>query len=242
LITGCSPDGLGASAATSIAAHNPNLLILAGRSRPKIELTEAALKARFPAVNTKILELDLASFASVRKAADEVNSYNEVLNVLINNAAIMGTPFTKTVDGIESNFATNHLGPFLFTNLLLERMLQSGKTLRIVNISSSAYRLGAIRYEDVNFEVFLFLDHFYLLCSHRLLFSCVRTLTLIIFRTKNSRCGRHTADPSLQIFSFLRVWSIALEQRACNHLACIREVRNGIAIMFHSLTANNFHK
>jgi NAD(P)-dependent dehydrogenase (short-subunit alcohol dehydrogenase family) len=155
LITGCSPNGLGASAAGSIAAHNPNLLVLAGRSRSKIELTQAALKARFPAVNSTVLELDLASFASVRKAADELNTYSERLDVLINNAAIMATPFTKTADRFESNFGTNHLGPFLFTNLILERMLQDGRTPRIVNVTSSAYRLGAIRYDDVNFEVLL---------------------------------------------------------------------------------------
>jgi NAD(P)-dependent dehydrogenase (short-subunit alcohol dehydrogenase family) len=160
LITGCSPNGLGAAAATSIAAHDPNLIVLAGRSRSKVQLTETALKAQFPAVNTRVLELDLACFASVRKAAGEVNHYSEVLDVLINNAAVMATPFTKTVDGIESNFGTNHLGPFLFTNLLLERMLGSGRTPRIVNVSSSAYGLGAIRYQDVNFEVLLFLNHF----------------------------------------------------------------------------------
>jgi NAD(P)-dependent dehydrogenase (short-subunit alcohol dehydrogenase family) len=153
LITGASLDGLGAAAATAIAAHNPNLVVLAGRSLSKVKLTEQALKTQFPDINIRGLELDLAVFASVRKAADEVNSYNEILDVLINNAGIMAPSFTKTVDGFESNFGTNHLGPFLFTNILLDRMLQGGRTPRVVNLSSSAYGLGAIRYDDVNFEV-----------------------------------------------------------------------------------------
>jgi short-subunit dehydrogenase len=75
---------LGAAAASSIAAHSPNLLVLAGRSPSKVKLTEMALKSKFPGINTKVLELDLTSLMSVRKAANEVNSYNEILDVLIN--------------------------------------------------------------------------------------------------------------------------------------------------------------
>ncbi|EFW98727.1 short chain dehydrogenase reductase [Grosmannia clavigera kw1407] len=152
LITGCSPNGLGSESARAIAAHDPQLLILAGRSRAKLEQTEAALKQQSPRASVRLLELDLASLASVRQAADVVNQYSEHIDVLINNAGIMATPFSKTVDGLESQFGTNHIGHFLFTNLILPKILAAGEGARIVNVSSLGHLLGPVRYDDSNFE------------------------------------------------------------------------------------------
>jgi NAD(P)-dependent dehydrogenase (short-subunit alcohol dehydrogenase family) len=95
--------------------------------------------------------LDLASLASVRKAAAQVNSYMETVDVLINNAATMAGPYEKTENGFESQFATNHLGHFLFTNLLMEKMVRRGA--RVINVTSNGYGFGGIRFEDPNFEV-----------------------------------------------------------------------------------------
>lgn len=149
LITGCSPNGLGATAALAIAPHKPALLILAGRTRVSIEETEKAVFDVNPEVKTRILLFDLASLASVREAAREVCGYEEKIDVLINNAGIMAAPYGKTIDGFESQFGVNHLGPFLLTNLILGKIRKGG---RIVNVSSNGYIMGQVRFDDPNFE------------------------------------------------------------------------------------------
>jgi NAD(P)-dependent dehydrogenase (short-subunit alcohol dehydrogenase family) len=153
LITGCSPNSLGAETARAIATQNPALLILAGRNKVSIEETEKNIKEKIPDARTRVLMLDLASLSSVRRAAAEVNSCTETVDVLINNAATMAGPYEKTEDGFENQFATNHLGHFLFTNLLLERMVRGGRGPRIINVTSNGYGFGGIRFEDPNFEV-----------------------------------------------------------------------------------------
>ncbi|KAH8799072.1 short chain dehydrogenase reductase [Xylogone sp. PMI_703] len=153
LITGCSQDGLGAEAARVIALHKPALIVLAGRSIPKCEETANLLKLQSPEIITRILQIDLASRASVRKAAAEVISYNESIDILINNAAVMAVPaLTKTIDGIECQFGINYIGHFLFTNLIMPKILTSGRGARVINISSKGYLHGKVRFNDPNFE------------------------------------------------------------------------------------------
>jgi NAD(P)-dependent dehydrogenase (short-subunit alcohol dehydrogenase family) len=152
LITGPSPNSLGAETARAIATQNPALIILAGRNKASIEETEQEIKAQIPNVQTRLLTLDLASLSSVRKAAEEINSYAERVDVLINNAATMAGPYEKTEDGFESQFQVNHLGHFLLTNLLLKKMM-TRKGARIINVTSNGYGFGGIRFEDPNFEV-----------------------------------------------------------------------------------------
>ncbi|KAF2808006.1 short chain dehydrogenase reductase [Mytilinidion resinicola] len=149
IITGCSPNGPGATAALAIAPHHPALIILTGRTRSLIEETEREILKETPDAKTRLLTFDFASLESVREAAKKVNRYSEQIDVLNNNAGIMATPFEKTVDGIESQFAVNHLGPFLFTNLVLGKFPRGG---RIVNVSSTAYHFGGFRFDDPNFE------------------------------------------------------------------------------------------
>jgi NAD(P)-dependent dehydrogenase (short-subunit alcohol dehydrogenase family) len=151
LITGTSPGGLGAETARAIATQNPGLLILAGRSRASIEETEKNIKDQIPTARTRILIIDLASLSSVREAAAEVNAYPETIDVLINNAAIMAGPYEKTVDGHESQLQVNHIGHFLFTNLLMEKMARRGA--RVVNVTSNGYGFGGIRWDDPDFDV-----------------------------------------------------------------------------------------
>ncbi|TFK78018.1 NAD(P)-binding protein, partial [Polyporus arcularius HHB13444] len=93
LVTGVTPGGLGAHFAQVVAAHQPKLLILAGRSGPKVAETARALEAAYPGVATRTLELDLGSQAQIRKAAAEVLSWPEPIDVLVNNAGIMATPY-----------------------------------------------------------------------------------------------------------------------------------------------------
>jgi NAD(P)-dependent dehydrogenase (short-subunit alcohol dehydrogenase family) len=97
--------------------------------------------------------MDLDSLASVRKAAAEVASWEDVaIDVLINNAAVMAAPYSTTKDGFESQFGVGHLGHFLFTCLLLKaNKIKSGG--RIVNVSSGGHRLGPVRFDDPGFTV-----------------------------------------------------------------------------------------
>jgi NAD(P)-dependent dehydrogenase (short-subunit alcohol dehydrogenase family) len=97
--------------------------------------------------------MDLGSLKSIRKAAEEVQSWNDItIDVLINNAAVMACPYATTEDGFESQFGVGHLGHFLFTNLLLEggKIRDGG---RIVNVSSDGHRLGEVHFDDIGFNV-----------------------------------------------------------------------------------------
>ncbi|GJC92944.1 short-chain dehydrogenase/reductase family oxidoreductase [Colletotrichum higginsianum] len=153
LVTGVSPGGLGATFAEKTAAAAPALLILAGRNTTKTQQTADTIAAAHPEVDVKTLELDLGSFRSVRRAAETVNGWAGVpkIDVLVNNAGIMATPWGKTKDGFESQFGTNHLGPFLFTNLVMGKVL-AAEAPRVVTVSSDGHRLGHIRWTDYNFN------------------------------------------------------------------------------------------
>nr|WPS94688.1 NADH-cytochrome b5 reductase 1 [Naematelia aurantialba] len=152
VITGGSPGGIGAFLADAIAAASPALIVIGVRDVAKGEATAAHLKTINPNVATRILEIDLASFTSVRKAAAEVNAYSEKIDVLINNAGVMALgAFTQTEDGHETQFQVNFLAPFLFTNLVADKLVQD-KT-RVVNVSSDGYRLSHVRFQDYGFHV-----------------------------------------------------------------------------------------
>ncbi|KAI6084695.1 WW domain-containing oxidoreductase [Hypoxylon rubiginosum] len=153
LTTGVSPKGLGAIFVEAIARAQPALLILAARNPAKAKQTAEAVKAVDSSVQTRVLELDVGSLATARSAANEVNSWADVpkIDVLVNNAGIMAVEFKLSPDGYESQLATNHLGPFLFTNLIMGKILAS-KSPRIVNVSSDGHRLNPIRWDDLNFE------------------------------------------------------------------------------------------
>lgn len=143
----------GAHFVETIAKHKPKLLILAGRSPSKVQATADKIKAD-PAsegVETRILKLDLASQSQIRDAAKEVLAYSENIDVLVNSAGVMAGPYRTTEDGIELQFGSNHIGHFLFTNLILPKLLAT-KSPRIVNVSSDGHRLSPVRFEDWNFQ------------------------------------------------------------------------------------------
>lgn len=154
LTTGVTFNGLGATFAQIIAQHKPSLLILAGRSLSKLEVTAQAIASN-PAsasVPTRFLVLDLASQAQVRAAANEVLAYPEPsIDVLVNSAGVMAGPYRTTEDGIEMQFGANHVGHFLFTNLIISKLL-AARAPRVVNVSSDGHRFSGIRFEDVNFQ------------------------------------------------------------------------------------------
>ncbi|KAI8310971.1 hypothetical protein K4K59_007748 [Colletotrichum sp. SAR11_240] len=153
LVTGPSPGSLGESFITQVAAGKPGTVILASRSVTKMQPVADALKTAHPDIIVKLLPMDLMSFGSVRKAAETVMSWADVpvIDLLVNNAGIMAVPYKLTEDGFESQFQTNHLSHFLFTNLIIKKIL-AAKTPRVVFVSSNCHRVGNIRWTDYNFN------------------------------------------------------------------------------------------
>lgn len=135
--------GLGYETIRQLSEHNPARIYLAARSRDKAEQAIADLKqANSQFTNICFLQLDLASFASVKAAAAEFLSQESRLDTLVNNAGIMMTPEGLTNDGYEIQFGANALGPALFTQLLLPTMRRTAKEnnpqARMVMLSSAA--------------------------------------------------------------------------------------------------------
>jgi NAD(P)-dependent dehydrogenase (short-subunit alcohol dehydrogenase family) len=97
----------------------------------------------------ELVELDLASLASVRACADALNADGRPFDLVIANAGVMAPPFGKTVDGFETQFGTNHLGHFLLVNRIA-RLFRPGA--RLVNLSSAGHRYSDVNLEDPNFE------------------------------------------------------------------------------------------
>ena len=96
-------------------------------------------------------KLDLGSFESVKQFATEVNQEEEKIDLLINNAGVMGIDFGLTVDGYEKQFAVNHLGHFLLTNLLLD-LVKKADSARIIVVASKMAKMGKTNFDDVNYE------------------------------------------------------------------------------------------
>ncbi|VAH96265.1 unnamed protein product [Triticum turgidum subsp. durum] len=132
---------------------------MAARNLAAAEDVRQAVLAETPAASMEVMELDLSSLASVRKFADDFAARGLPLNILINNAGVMATPFSLSKDGIEMQFATNHVGHFLLTHLLLETMKKTSRESnvegRIVNVSSEGHRFAykeGIRFAKLNDE------------------------------------------------------------------------------------------
>lgn len=101
--------------------------------------------------NAELMIADLSSLNEVRKLADNFQEKYQKLDVLINNAAVFYSYRKHSPDGIEMQFAVNHLGHFLLTNLLLDTLKQSAGS-RIINVSSNAHFKGTINFDDINSE------------------------------------------------------------------------------------------
>lgn len=154
LVTGVSPGSLGACFIQSLANAKPSHIILAGRNTTKIKQTADEITSSNPDVQVRTLEIDLGSLSSVREAAAQVTAWNDIpaIDVLVNNAGVMALDYQLSADGFEYQLAANHLGPWLFTNLIINKILAS-KTPRIVIVSSDGHRLSPIRFDDYDFDV-----------------------------------------------------------------------------------------
>jgi NAD(P)-dependent dehydrogenase (short-subunit alcohol dehydrogenase family) len=133
LITGAS-GGLGKAAALGLARLGATVL-MACRDKARGEADRAEIEAASRNSGVKLIALDLASLQSVREMAANFKAEYGQLDVLVNNASVFKGKRTTTPDGLETMFATNHLGHFLLTNLLLDQ-LKASPQARIINISA----------------------------------------------------------------------------------------------------------
>jgi NAD(P)-dependent dehydrogenase (short-subunit alcohol dehydrogenase family) len=137
--------GLGLQISRVLAGRGAHV-VLACRSVEKGKATAASIGG-----DTAVVRLDLASLASVRSAAEEIRGRYPRLDLLINNAGVMDIPYQRTADGFELTFATNHLGHFALTGLVLDRLLAAPGS-RIVTMSSMAHLRGRVDFDDLQGE------------------------------------------------------------------------------------------
>lgn len=149
IVTGAS-GGIGEETARALASKGAAVTIAA---RDAAKMRAAADKIRQSTGNERVDtgELQLDKPASVRSFVEGWLDKYDHLNLLINNAGVMACPLTRTAEGWELQFATNHLGHFLLTNLLVPA-LKAGAPARIVNLSSAGHRRCPVDLEDPNFE------------------------------------------------------------------------------------------
>ncbi len=139
LVTGTTVGGLGHHTALELARRGARV-VLTGRSPERLVETEQAIRGEVPTAALETVELDLADLSSVRRAAATASDLGPI-DVLVNNAGVMGTPYHRTTDGLELQMATNHFGPFLLTGLLLPQLVAS-EDGRVVSVSSQMHRIA----------------------------------------------------------------------------------------------------
>lgn len=146
LITGAT-HGIGTVTARGMAEAGFHV-VMACRDLTRATALRDELRAQYSTKMIDAVECDLASLASVRRAAEIFQSGHQRLDVLINNAGMMPSGFQLSEDSFELTFATNHLGPFLLTNLLVPLIEQSAPA-RIVNVTSRAHKRGVLNLESI---------------------------------------------------------------------------------------------
>jgi NAD(P)-dependent dehydrogenase (short-subunit alcohol dehydrogenase family) len=149
IVTGAN-SGIGYEMARALAGKEARV-ILACRNKDKGDAAVRQITQEYPEAKAELMQLDLADLASVRRFADEFANHCDRLDILINNAGIMRTPFGKTADGFELQFGTNHLGHFALTGLLLDLIIRTPQA-RVITVSSGGERFGKIDFDNLNAE------------------------------------------------------------------------------------------
>ncbi|MFN3857150.1 MAG: SDR family NAD(P)-dependent oxidoreductase [Caulobacter sp.] len=145
LVTGVSA-GLGVETARALIAHGAEVV---GTARDLDKARRATAAAGVDANRLTLVEMDLASLASIRAAADKLVADGRGFDIVIANAGVMACPFSKTVDGFETQFGTNHLGHFVFVNRIAGLMKPGA---RLVSLASAGHRFSDVDLDDPNFE------------------------------------------------------------------------------------------
>jgi NAD(P)-dependent dehydrogenase (short-subunit alcohol dehydrogenase family) len=147
VVTGANT-GLGLQAARVLAERGARV-VLACRNADKAGRAADQIAAASAGAGASVVRLDLASQSGVRSAAEEIRARFPPIDLLINNAGVMDIPYQRTADGFELTLATNHLGPFALTGLLLDRLAPGA---RVVTVSSVAHLEGVIDFDDLQAE------------------------------------------------------------------------------------------
>jgi NAD(P)-dependent dehydrogenase (short-subunit alcohol dehydrogenase family) len=149
IVTGGN-SGLGYESVKAFA-QNGAKVVLACRNLEKGEKAKTEIMQTAPKGEIVVMKIDLMDLDSVREFALQFESKHSKLDVLLNNAGIMATPYFKTKDGFEAQLGTNHLGHFALTGLLLG-LLKDTPGSRVVNVSSMAHKSGKMDFNDMMFE------------------------------------------------------------------------------------------
>ena len=149
IVTGSS-SGLGFETANVLASKKATVVI-AVRNEVKGDAAVKKIQVENPNADVQVMLVDLADLESVHKFAENFKKKFTKLDLLINNAGVMNPPYTKTKDGFELQFGTNHLGHFALTGLLID-LIKNTPTSRIVNVSSTAHKIGNLNFNDLNWE------------------------------------------------------------------------------------------
>jgi NAD(P)-dependent dehydrogenase (short-subunit alcohol dehydrogenase family) len=139
VVTGAN-GGLGLATARSLAAAGARVVI-AARNQERAAEAMGRIRDGLPDASLELVELDLGSLASVQKAAGEILAAHETIDLLVNNAGVMGIPERRTADGFEMQFGVDHLGHFALTARLMPALL-AAPAARVVTVTSSAHHMG----------------------------------------------------------------------------------------------------
>ncbi|WP_030380480.1 MULTISPECIES: oxidoreductase [unclassified Streptomyces] len=139
VVTGAN-GGLGLATATALAAAGAHL-VMAARDRPKADRACQRIRAAHPGASVEVVPLDLGSLESARSAAADIRTRHPRIDLLINNAGVMAVPESVTADGLETQFAVNHLGHWVLTAGLLPALVRTPGA-RVVTLTSSAQHFG----------------------------------------------------------------------------------------------------
>lgn len=154
IVTG-GASGIGVETVRALAAAGARV-VLAARNMAAAETVAAALRSETPGAVIETAALDLASLASVRSFVARYVGSGRALQMLVNNAGVMATPQSRTTDGFEMQFGTNHLGHFALATGLLPALRAGARAgagnARVVALSSSGHRLSDIHFEDLNYR------------------------------------------------------------------------------------------
>lgn len=148
-ITGAN-SGLGRETARAMASRGAHV-IMAGRDQAKLDEAVAAIQAGHPKAQLDTITVDLGSLENIRAATSRARQRFQKIDLLINNAGVMATPFLHTADGFEMQFGTNHLGHFALPGELFP-LIERGHLKRIVNLSSRGHHFAPVDFEDPHFE------------------------------------------------------------------------------------------
>ncbi|WP_207430844.1 SDR family oxidoreductase [Sabulibacter ruber] len=144
VVTGAS-SGIGKATAEALAQQGAHVILIC-RSAQKGQQAITDIQKKVPEARLSLHLADLSSLQEVRRVAEELKENYPVIDVLINNAGLIPGTLQTTVDGWELAWATNHLAPFLLTNLLMDSLLASEQG-RVINVTSEAHRLGQLDFE-----------------------------------------------------------------------------------------------